>query len=79
MALQLAMQVGGSFDLTGFFYLYSPAALAVEPPCYYREVSTRALRLAIKRHLAMDKIDFTKLRYALRVPVRLGVYSFERS
>ncbi|XP_022778011.1 testis-expressed protein 11-like isoform X2 [Stylophora pistillata] len=40
------------------------AALAVEPPCHHREISMRALRIAIKKHLAMDVIDFTKLSKA---------------
>ncbi|CAH3120833.1 unnamed protein product [Pocillopora meandrina] len=40
------------------------AALAVEPPAYHREISMRALRIAIKKHLAMDVIDFTKLSKA---------------
>lgn len=38
------------------------SGLAVEPPAYNREISMRALRVAIKKHLAMDAIDFTKLR-----------------
>ncbi|RMX46042.1 hypothetical protein pdam_00002015, partial [Pocillopora damicornis] len=40
------------------------AALAVEPPAYHREISMRALRIAIKKHLAMDVIDITKLSKA---------------
>ncbi|XP_068696858.1 testis-expressed protein 11-like [Montipora foliosa] len=37
------------------------AALAVEFPACHREISMRSLRIAIKKHLAMDVIDFTKL------------------
>ena len=43
-------------------FLVINTALAVEPPAYYREISMRALRVAIKKHLAMDVVDFTKLR-----------------
>lgn len=40
------------------------AALAVEPPACYREISMKALRVGIKKHLAMDVVDFTKLSKA---------------
>ncbi|KAJ7388740.1 Testis-expressed protein 11 [Desmophyllum pertusum] len=45
-------------------FLVINTALAVESPAYYREISMRALRVAIKKHLAMDVVDFTKLSKA---------------
>ena len=38
-------------------------AIAVESPACNREISMRALRVAIKKHLEMDSVDFAKLRY----------------
>ena len=44
-------------------------ALAVESPVYHRDLSMRSLRIAIKKRLAMDVIDFTKLRYYIDVEI----------
>ena len=44
-------------------YLFS-SALAVEPPSHNEVAGAKALRLAIKRHLAMQKVDYARLRCA---------------
>ncbi|XP_015759956.1 PREDICTED: testis-expressed sequence 11 protein-like [Acropora digitifera] len=49
------------------------AALAVESPVYHRDLSMRSLRIAIKKRLAMDVIDFTKLSKAFHSLVDLAL------
>ncbi|CAH3126277.1 unnamed protein product [Porites lobata] len=40
------------------------AAIAVESPTCNREISMRALRVAVKKHIAMESVDFAKLSKA---------------
>ncbi|XP_074625835.1 testis-expressed protein 11-like [Acropora palmata] len=49
------------------------AALAVESPVYHRDLGMRSLRIAIKKRLAMDVIDFTKLSKAFHSLVDLAL------
>ncbi|XP_031574277.1 testis-expressed protein 11-like, partial [Actinia tenebrosa] len=37
------------------------AALAVEPPAFYKDISMKSLRLAVKKHKNSNSVDFNKL------------------
>ena len=38
------------------------AALAMNPSCNNRKVSVRALKVAIKKYMQLEKVDYTCLR-----------------